>query len=151
MRVRKFRRVRKEMAMKWQTDAEGLPFHFTESRVLDPSAGIFWNYLFLIKPFWVIGKVRGTRCNRSQIDIIRLLLNRKVQTLRELEQGDPDAAFINFLQPGDPHPKVLTYLHYRLESIDTSTYDGMGSRLITLSALSSRNSPNPMHCDPKRL
>jgi len=35
MRVRKFRGVRKEMAMKWQTDAEGLPFHFTESRVLE--------------------------------------------------------------------------------------------------------------------
>ena len=45
-------------------------------------------------------------------------------------QGDPDAAFANFLHAGDPHPKVLTYLHYRLQSIDTSAYEGMGSRLI---------------------
>eukprot|EP01043_Picozoa_sp_COSAG02_P062408 COSAG02_NODE_8604_length_2508_cov_2.660855_2_plen_54_part_00 len=35
MGVRKFRGVRKEMVHKWQTDAEGLPFHFTESRVLN--------------------------------------------------------------------------------------------------------------------
>eukprot|EP01043_Picozoa_sp_COSAG02_P014654 COSAG02_NODE_607_length_19608_cov_33.568968_13_plen_75_part_00 len=40
MRVRKFRGVRKEMAMKWQTDAEGLPFHFTESRVLHSNRSV---------------------------------------------------------------------------------------------------------------
>ena len=41
MRVRRIDGNGNEMAMKWQTDAEGLPFHFTESRVLDPSAGTF--------------------------------------------------------------------------------------------------------------
>ncbi len=50
-------------------------------------------------------------------------------------QGDPDAAFSNFLHPGDNHPRVLTYLHYRLQSIDTSSMDGMGSRLIRQDAV----------------
>lgn len=50
-------------------------------------------------------------------------------------QGDPDAAFSDFLHAGDNHHRVLTYLHHRLVSIDTSSMDGMGSRLIRQDAL----------------
>jgi hypothetical protein len=40
-----------------------------------------------------------------------------------------------FRHAGDNHPRVLTYLHYRLKSIDTSSMDGMGSRLIRQDAV----------------
>ena len=45
-------------------------------------------------------------------------------------QGDPDAPFSNFLHQQDSHPKVLTYLHYRLIGLDDIDCEGMASRLI---------------------
>ena len=58
-------------------------------------------------------------------------------------QGDPDAVFGNFLHAGDTHPKVLTYLHYRMQSIaDTVDVDGVASRLIRPDAISDNDATN---------